>query len=616
MIIDSTGMSPDCADWRHITNGKTIPIGVVVGGHYVDQPYIVVTSEGDLVCLATTGAGHEGSSGQHVTAIRSTDGGQSWGEPVALETPDGPEASYAVGLRSEAGRIFAFYNHNTDAIQRVPFEDPNCRDAAGGDDGYCYRVDSLGYFVFRFSDDGGRTWSKERYPVDVREMEMDRTNTQKGEVRYFWNVGKAFSHNGVAYVPLHKVGGFGYGFFIRSEGVLLKSSDLFQSEDPVGASFETLPDGDFGIRAPEGAGPIAEEHSFSVLSDGSFFVVYRTISGHPACSYSDDDGRTWEEPDFMRYRDGRPMKNPRAANFCWRHSSGKYLYWFSNHGGTGYEDRNPVWVCAGREVNRGGRMRLEFGEPEILLYDDDPFLRMSYPDLFEWNGRTFVTETDKRIARIHEIDEGFLQKIFSGLDEKDEVLPKGPVVDWNCDRELSMAEIDLPAFQPICFRQSGWSGIYSTDSRRGYTLDFEVDIKCCESGTVLFDSMDEGDGGFRVVVDDGRVAFYQGDGRTVDSWRSSPFLKSEEGSSRFTIIVDGGPKTISFVINGAFDDGGEDRQFGFGLFNCHLRAPNGRERATVGKPVRRLRIFDRALLTCEAVGLHRAEMPAVLESNG
>ena len=83
-------------------------------------------------------------------------------------------------------------------------------------------------------------------------------------------------------MPLHKVGGFGEGFMTRSEGVVLASNNLLAEDDPNQIRWETLPDGDVGLRTPPGGGPVADEQSFSVLSDGSFYVVYRTIDGHPA----------------------------------------------------------------------------------------------------------------------------------------------------------------------------------------------------------------------------------------------------------------------------------------------------------------------------------------------
>ena len=36
---------------------------------------------------------------------------------------------------------------------------------------------------------------------------------------------------------------------------------------------------------------------------------------------------------------------------------------------------------------------------EIALYDDDPFIRMSYPDLIEEDGELYLFETQKDKAR-------------------------------------------------------------------------------------------------------------------------------------------------------------------------------------------------------------------------
>jgi hypothetical protein len=263
-------------DPRNIRNGLEIPTET-----YCDQPYVVQTNDGAWLCVLTTGVGREGQSGQHVVTLRSTDRGQTWSAPVDVEPADGPEASYAVLLKAPpdtplAGRVYCFYNHNTDNVREA------IADRASFPDGLCRRVDSLGHFVFKVSDDGGRSWSAQRYEVPQRDFEIDHENPYGGSLKFFWNVGKAFIHGGAAYVPLHKVGGFGHGFFTRSEGVLLQSRDLFAVSDPSQATWETLPDGEVGLRAPPGGGPIAEEQSTVVLSDGSFYCVYRTIDGHPA----------------------------------------------------------------------------------------------------------------------------------------------------------------------------------------------------------------------------------------------------------------------------------------------------------------------------------------------
>lgn len=91
----------DIPDTRNIQTGLVIP-----DLSYSDQPYIVRTDDGAWLCCLTTGAGHEGQSGQIVITQRSLDQGKTWQDRVQLEPPDGPEASYAVMLKVPAGRQF------------------------------------------------------------------------------------------------------------------------------------------------------------------------------------------------------------------------------------------------------------------------------------------------------------------------------------------------------------------------------------------------------------------------------------------------------------------------------------------------------------------------------
>lgn len=209
-------------DPRHISNGYVIPCE-----RYCDQPYVVRTDDGAWLCVLTTGRSVEGERGQHVVATRSTDTGKTWSEPVDIEPADGPEASYAVLLKTPSGRVYALYNHNTDNLRAVKADAPPYKG------GLCRRVDSLGCFVFKFSDDGGRTWSPQRYVIPVREFAIDRENAYQGKVRFFWNAGKPFVRSGTAYVPLRKAGGSGHGFFTRSEGVFLRSDNLLTEQDPM-----------------------------------------------------------------------------------------------------------------------------------------------------------------------------------------------------------------------------------------------------------------------------------------------------------------------------------------------------------------------------------------------
>ena len=76
------------------------------------------------------------------------------------------------------------------------------------------------------------------------------------------------------------------------------------------------------------------------------------------------------------------------------------------------------------------------------------------------------------------------------------------------------------------------------------------------------------------------------------------------------MIVDGGPKIITFIVDGVLCDGGEIRQFGWGCFNKDLSDINGAERVQVAPTLSGrltvLRIYDRYLRTSETVGNFRA----------
>jgi len=76
------------------------------------------------------------------------------------------------------------------------------------------------------------------------------------------------------------------------------------------------------------------------------------------------------------------------------------------------------------------------------------------------------------------------------------------------------------------------------------------------------------------------------------------------------VTVDGGPCIITFVVDGKLNDGGEFRQFGWGRFSPHLRDVNGRDYLRISPSligtIHQLRIYNRTLLTTEAIGNYKA----------
>jgi len=596
-------------DWRNIARGREIPTE-----QYSDQPYIVQTDDGAWLCCVTTGPGEEGAEGQHVVTLRSMDRGQSWSAPVAVEPGERRENSYAVMLKAPSGRIFIFYNHNTDDVREILSHDRT---------EVFKRVDSLGHFVFKYSDDHGQSWSAQRYDIPLRLFQRDRENVYDGTLCFFWNVGKAFTHDGKAYVPLIKVGRMGTGFFAQSEGALLVSENLLTETDPAQIRWETRPDGEIGLRTPPGGGPISEEQSYSVLSDGSFYCVYRSIDGYPVESYSRDEGRSWSTPRYKCYADGRRMKHNRAANFTWRCQNGRYLYWFNNHGGHfigdrpndgnfAYEHRNPVWLSAGIEIDTPAGREIAWSEPEIILYDDDPNVRISYPDLVEEDGNYYLTETQKDIARVHEIPAAMLEMMWTTLAASCGQQP------WNTvaiDPESCLLALPAKAGEamPVTtalpalpwFRVPDWSALdaHGKDTGEGMALAWWMTLPDVAAGQLLLDNRDDTGSGFRVQTSPGGVLeIILSDGQTENHWVSDPVLHA--GQRQHVVVnIDGGPRIISFIIDGRFNDGGETRQFGWGRFSPYLRHVNGSRELRIAPQIDALRVYGRSLRTGEAVAL-------------
>lgn len=596
-------------DPRLRTLGRPIP-----AENYCDQPFVVLTGDGAWLCCMTTGRQQEGERGQHVVTMRSTDHGATWETPVDVEPADGPEASYAVMLVVPSGRVYIFYNHNSDDVRSLPWK----RD--DGTEAVYQRVDTLGHFVFKYSDDHGRTWSKARHDIPMRVFECDRTNYHGGKILYFWNVGRPFVWKGEAMVPLTKVGSFGRAFMDHTEGVLLASPNLLTEMDVTRIRWETLPEGDRGLRTPPGGGTIAEEQSYQVLSDDSIRAVYRTTDGFPAESYSRDGGRTWSTPAWVRFGSGRVMKHPRAANFAWKCGNGKYLYWFHHHGGAvlgrdvdrsvkGYQGRNPVWLCGGVEVDGPQGRVIRWSEPEIALYEDIPSIRMSYPDLIEEDGVFWVTETQKAEARVHLLDGALLEGLWRAAegrgDGSDALRSEAATV---FSKPAIGAAMPFPKIEPFGRPDHQHSFDHRLQTTRtGFSLELTLKWSETESGNLLFDTRSESNRGLCLSVTKfGELDFFMGDGMTGHRMVTEPCLAKDK-ATHVVLVVDGGPRVVTVVVNGHVLDGGETMDYGWSRFSPYLADANGGAEIRFGSGVITgdFRLYGRALKHFEAGILSR-----------
>jgi len=608
-------------DFRHIETGHEIP-----SEGYCDQPYVVVNGDGSWTCVMTTGCGHEGQSGQHVVATISQDQGKTWSDLYDIEPANGPEASWVMPLRVPGtGRIYAFYTYNKSNQREVKTVHGTTYD----------RVDSFGVYAYKYSDDYGRTWSADRYEIPMRTFEIDRNNVYGGEVQFFWGVGKPFVHNGKAYVVASKVGGFGPGFFTSNEGVLFASNNLLTEHDPAKHAWETLPDGDVGLCTPEGGGPVAGEFNATPMNDGSLYGTYRTIDGYACHAYSRDDGHTWQS-DWMTYTPGgRRVKNPRSANFVRRFANGKYLYWFCFNGGEvlrqapgregrAYNNRNPIWMCGG--VERDGH--IHWSQPEIILYDPKIGNRMSYPDYIEVGDRIFITETQKEVARTHELDSHMLAAMWDHL-EINRVATDALVVDVDSDACAAGATVAIPKLPELYSRGTAsldpstgathWGEAKNIEMSGGFSLELWVRFDDLEPWQILFDSRDEQDHGLLVQLTDRgtvrltiRSGAYDMPGSGTGNGTIECSLDCDRGLiqagklHQIMFIVDGGPKIITAMVDGVLCDGGAEREFGWARFHPNLKNPNGAPIALLATnlhgTLQRVRVYDRYLLSNEGLG--------------
>ena len=383
----------------------------------------------------------------------------------------------------------------------------------------------------------------------------------------------------------------------NGEGWMLHSDNILTESDPGKIHWELLPDGEHGLRAPE-FGSVQEEHNHVPLGERPSVPGLSHDASATRCQpTAKTAGTPGPSPSTMTYSPGgRKIKTPRACPKLWRCKNGKYLFWFHNHSGKTFRGRNPAWISGG--VVRDGKMY--WSEPEILLYHNNPKERgMSYPDLIEQDGRYWVTETQKTIARVHEIDPTLLEGLWAQLDGKGEVTKQGLALSF--EKPVTQAEqVKMPRLPNL-------------SSGGGFAIDIWLQSGDLKKGQIILDSRnDKGRGVALAVADDGSVCLHFSDGQNPPGqWTSDPGLLKEGQSHHVTAIVDGGPNIITFLVDGKLCDGGESRQYGWGRFDPKIGDINGSDTLKLlpsfrGK-ILKLRIYDRAIRTSEAVANHRAD---------
>ena len=548
------------SDWRDISEGHLIP---TPGMKYVDQPYVVHTDDGSWLCILTVGTLGEtiGGSVNFSAATTSEDKGKTWSPFIKCNI------TYAVPLRVPSGRVYTL---------RPPMS-------------------------FTYSDDNAETWSK-GYPFPDSVAIVDG-------IKSGWAVSMPVIVDNAMYLAWAKIGLNSPPR--KTEVFLYKSDNILTEKDPNKIQWQRMPDGDVGLRAPDWDKPKnrSEEPHLVSLSDGTLYTVWRTDQGYIGESASKDNGATWSNPVYVTYANSsRRIKNPLACPSMWKCANGKYLLWIHNHSGKTYSDRNPAWICGGVE----GDGQIEWSQPEVLLYSDDLTShsgRLSYPGFLDEDGSYWVFETQKTIARVHEIDPTLFEAAWNQSTNK-AVAGEGLILSLN-GAELKAAEMGMPQLPDLAVGG-------------GFSIGLWLQLSDLSPGQIVLDCRDsEGRGIAVTTAENGSLRLDMSDGKLNIGWDSDPGLLEANTLHHVVFIVDAGPRIITVVVDGQLCDGGQNRQFGWGRFgeydaktgNCirMLGDVNGKAKLKIAPSMKgelkSLRIYDRHLLTSEAVGNYNAGPP-------
>ena len=576
----------------------------------------------------------EGGPGLRLFGTRSLDGGRTWSRLHPIDDPSRQSHDgYQLVHRRPDGRerIFVFYGWNRGAH---PADKELSRTDMQLEEGYW----------FRFSDDGARTWSQDRHLVPVRRTAIDRDNPWQGSVMGMFLCDKPSIIGGAVWMAFQKTADGG-GETPGSEVFFLRSPDLLDCEDPADARWETLPAGERGLQAASGALRLGEEPHVLAIGDDPdhLLAMWRTEVGRIACATSEDGGSCWEASDWLRYdapvRE-RPLRNPRGAITPLRlptrspQGNAEYALLFYNNGHTeraGYTGRRILWLTLGRATPAGS---IRWHQPEIVLYWDGT----SFEDRPDWNdewaivdgpgyadflaqdnGQLSFVESNKLAVRYHHVDDRLLaalraQPDLAGLPDDPPCFDSQRATPEGRTPGLRYRGPVLPDLRSgrgfsICLRLRFERADEIHDSKE--TLVSALSTVTAALGEEATDAtitkgweiLRHADGTCELRLHDGYSAPF-----VMRSSPSAPVDTSDGNSHWLTFTCDGGPGVASVVVDEWLNDGGEEAPRGWLMLPPTLGEIAGAEILVPERArgqLERLLVFDRSLLTSEAIAISR-----------
>ena len=562
---------------------------------------VIIRDDGAWIACATHNPSSEGGKGESVYTTISKDRGETWGPTKKVFDAGDEQYAYSTMMKGANGRLYILYVQNYQNITTYPNSTQKLP-----------REDMMGGFFYRYSENGGETWSDEAFQIHIPQTKIDKQNQWNGSVQLMWLVDKGFQMGNDAFVAFTKIGL--YAVEPPTSGWLLHSSNLRDETDPSKVEWEVLPSDDNGIRSyndedvNRGCGLNHVGHSACISSEShvislnrsntnELYVVFRTDAGFLGSARSLDGGHSFElphpsistqfsathysEPGSAAEQLVRPLKNPRGPitpivlpDYVKEEDSADVLMLYYNNGHVApasspevgvWTNRNPYWIIPGYIVEDEKGKTVEWGEPEIALYVPGAGLTKGrgpgYPDfVIERNDTTtsglnfWITETQKQFARLHKVPDEFLYDLLH--QRRVNQLPLGYTLNMNSTSTKPGTNVTMATSWPdlpLPDVKANSNGLAWTFWLSGISLSGVSN----SSDAVLVDSK-----GLRVAIVNGTaMELHLNYGNISYSFATdsqcSAWLFGNSSENHFVAFsLDAGSRVITAFVDGVFCDGG------------------------------------------------------------